>query len=293
MAAEPPQPRLAADTDDAVSPTVDAGNHALLFADDWRAWSKDRYAKDSQLAELFSDNPSVSGLEVLAAGSGLEARFRLLAAARLRELGRPPAAPALLGLVVETHSSEEKHSDVVAAYADDTLRIYPSSGQLWFYEGYNASLNKLLRECLERAAQASKALLVLGRARAAGLRPRSFRVSYLWTDGLRMEEGAHEELAAHPEAAAIVKDADAFKRLFLSMPRSPASHAVADMIGKAAGSRAKSGRGWSARDMTALGLAFFVSGLFVTGSYASAAVPLMAVGALLALIGAYLWRLKR
>lgn len=93
--------------------------HQMLFADD--------------AGQLFGDAPDVRVVQAIAQDATEESRVRLLAAQWLRAHGHAPAAPQVLGVVIEVPL--EHSMDTLAAYADGRVRYIGQDGGTAVFEG--------------------------------------------------------------------------------------------------------------------------------------------------------------
>jgi hypothetical protein len=132
-----------------------------------------------------------------------ESRVRLLAWHWLRSAGQPVASRELLGVVVEVPL--EQGLDVLAAYADGSVRYINHTGRLAVFEG-----------APEEVAQHGKLLVhaAIGLAAKSAVKKRlppptlgSVRLSLLAADGLHVREGSFGEIDRDPLSKPVLQQA--------------------------------------------------------------------------------------
>ncbi|WP_374582933.1 hypothetical protein [Pseudoduganella sp.] len=145
--------------------------HKLLFADD--------------AGQLFGDAPDVRVVQAIAQDATEESRVRLLAAQWLRTHGEPPAAPEVLGVVIEVPLDDSM--DTLAAYADGRVRYIDQHGGTAVFEGAPGDV-----------AQQAKTLVAAASAAYSGANPHKpklaphngrMRMTILAQEGNRVLEG--------------------------------------------------------------------------------------------------------
>ncbi|XLZ69995.1 hypothetical protein ABT364_26245 [Massilia sp. SR12] len=146
--------------------------HQMLFADD--------------AGQLFGAAPDVRVVQAIAQDASEESRVRLLAAQWLRANGHTPAAPEVLGVVIEVPLDHSM--DTLAAYADGRVRYIDQDGGTAVFEGAPADV-----------AQQAKTLVAAAVAAYDGANPKKpthaphngrMRLTILAQEGNRVLEGS-------------------------------------------------------------------------------------------------------
>lgn len=145
--------------------------HNMLFADD--------------AGTLFGDAPDPRVVQAIAQDATEESRVRLLAAQWLRANGHQPAAPDVLGVIIEVPL--EEGMDTLAAYADGRVRYIDQNGRTSVFEGAPSDLAEQARTLVATGIAAS-AVAKRDKPAYAPAEGR-MRITFLAQDGNRMLEG--------------------------------------------------------------------------------------------------------
>eukprot|EP01034_Spumella_vulgaris_P027969 gene27969-34759_t len=146
----------------------------LLFCDETSL-----YKPQGTETALFGEQADASVVRTIAEDHDEESRVRILACNWLRENGHPVPAHELLGVIVEVPL--EEGLDVLAAYADGTVRYINQTGKFAVFEG----------------------------APDARPGPGHLRIGFLASDGLYFTQGTFETLAKDARASSAIQSAQA------------------------------------------------------------------------------------
>ncbi|WP_342117823.1 hypothetical protein [Pseudoduganella sp. OTU4001] len=145
--------------------------HNMLFADD--------------AGSLFGDAPDPRVVQGIAQDATEESRVRLLAAQWLRDHGHQPAAPDMLGVIIEVPL--DKGMDTLAAYADGRVRYIDQHGHTAVFEGAPSNIADQAKTLV---ATAIAACAVAGRQKPVYAPAEGrMRITFLEQNGNRMMEG--------------------------------------------------------------------------------------------------------
>ena len=150
---------------------------------------------------VLAEAPSLELLEKIGGDDAQESRLRALACRRLHAAGRPVAARHLFGVVVEVPLS---HSlDVLAAYADGSVRYINQSGKLSIFDGGPLRVVALGKNLVAAARPLAQCT---GQADARMPPPRDdkMRLSMIASDGCCVAEGRFGALQKDALSGAIV-----------------------------------------------------------------------------------------
>jgi len=164
--------------------------HNMLFADD--------------VGQLFGEAPDVRVVQAIAQDANEESRVRLLAAQWLRANGQAPAAPEVLGVVIEVPL--DGSMDTLAAYADGRVRYINQTGKISVFEG-REDLRPLVEGLFGAARTVVAQIGPWDRERLPAPRPGRIRLSFLVSDGLYFGDGVFTEMERDPLAGPVIAQA--------------------------------------------------------------------------------------
>ncbi|HEX8605243.1 MAG TPA: hypothetical protein VF774_21540 [Pseudoduganella sp.] len=172
--------------------------YQLLFCDDPQL-----VKQGPEPASLFGAAPDPRVVQTIGEDPAEESRVRLLAWQWLRAAGQPVASRELLGVIVEVPL--EGGLDVLAAYADGTVRYLHHTGRVAVFEGAPeevAEQGKLL-------VHAAIALAARGtvKHRAAPPTLGNVRLSLLAADGLHVRDGTFGDIDRDKVASPVLRQA--------------------------------------------------------------------------------------
>lgn len=173
--------------------------YQLLFCDDPQL-----VQQGPEPASLFGTAPDPRVVQTIGEDPAEESRVRLLAWQWLRAAGQPVASRELLGVVVEVPL--EGGLDVLAAYADGTVRYIHHTGRVAVFEGAPenvAQQGKLLVHAAIPLASAKG----LAKHRAAPPVLGNLRLSLLAADGLHVRDGTFGDVDRDKLASPVLKQA--------------------------------------------------------------------------------------
>jgi len=161
--------------------------HNMLFADD--------------VGQLFGEAPDVRVVQAIAQDPNEESRVRLLAAKWLRTNGHTPAAPEILGVVIEVPL--DGSMDTLAAYADGRVRYINQTGRTAVFEGAPPDV-----------AEQAKALVAIAIPAFIKAKPQKpafapgagqLRFTFLSQDGNRVTEGFFSDIVRDDLAKSVLE----------------------------------------------------------------------------------------
>jgi hypothetical protein len=172
--------------------------YQLLFCDDPQL-----VRQGPEPASLFGAAPDPRVVQTIGEDPAEESRVRLLAWQWLRAAGQPVASRELLGVIVEVPL--EGGLDVLAAYADGTVRYLHHTGRLAVFEGAPeevAEQGKLLVHAAIALAAHSTV-----KHRAAPPTLGNVRLSLLAADGLHVRDGTFGDIDRDKVASPVLRQA--------------------------------------------------------------------------------------
>ncbi|QGZ39419.1 hypothetical protein IP92_01682 [Pseudoduganella flava] len=172
--------------------------YQLLFCDD------PQLVKASGTpASLFGSAPDPRVVQTIGEDPAEESRVRLLAWHWLRAAGQPVASRELLGVVVEVPL--DQGLDVLAAYADGSVRYINHTGRVAVFEGAPDDVARQARLLVQTALP----LAVKGttKGRTAPPVPGNVRLSLLAADGMHVREGSFGDIERDKLAAPVLQEA--------------------------------------------------------------------------------------
>ena len=161
--------------------------HNMLFADN--------------VGQLFGEAPDVRVVQAIAQDPCEESRVRLLAAHWLRANGHTPAAPEVLGVVIEVPL--DGSMDTLAAYADGRVRYINQSGRTAVFEGAPPEVAEQAKALLASAIPA----FIQAKPQKPAFAPGAgqLRFTFLSQDGNRMTEGFFSDIVRDDLAKSVLE----------------------------------------------------------------------------------------
>ncbi len=161
--------------------------HNMLFADD--------------AGTLFGEAPDPRVVQAMAQDPNEESRVRLLAAHWLRANGHVPAAPEMLGVVIEVPLDDSM--DTLAAYADGRVRYINQTGRTAVFEGAPAEVAEQAKAVVATAIPAFMQAAAKKPAFAPGAG--QLRFTFLSQDGNRVTEGFFSDIVRDALAKSVLE----------------------------------------------------------------------------------------
>jgi len=195
----------------------------LLFCDSIELFRRQGPQSDVEpWPGLLSEAPPIDHLEKLAADETQESRLRAVASRRLHAAGRPVAERRVFGVVVEVPLS---HSlDVLAAYADGSVRYINQSGKLSIFDGGPLRVVALGKNLVAAARPLAERIGHADHARMPPPRDDKMRLSMLASDGLCVAEGRFGALQKDALSGPIVGAALALLQTVVESTRADADN---------------------------------------------------------------------
>ena len=172
--------------------------YQLLFCDDQQL-----VKQGPEPASLFGAAPDPSVVQTIGEDPAEESRVRLLAWQWLRVAGQPVASRELLGVVVEVPL--EGGLDVLAAYADGSVRYINHIGRVAVFEGSPEEVAEQGKLLVHAAIPLAAKGLVKNRAVPPVLG--NMRLSLLAADGLHVRDGTFGDIDRDKIASPVLKQA--------------------------------------------------------------------------------------
>jgi hypothetical protein len=161
--------------------------HNMLFADD--------------AGQLFGDAPDARVVQAIAQDPHEESRVRLLAAQWLRANGHQPAAPEVLGVVIEVPL--DGSMDTLAAYADGRVRYINQTGRTAVFEGAPPEVAEQAKSLVVAAIPAFIKAAQQKPAYAPGAG--QLRFTFLSQDGNRVTDGFFSDIVRDELAKTVLE----------------------------------------------------------------------------------------
>lgn len=174
----------------------------LLFCDETSL-----YKPQGTETALFGEQADASVVRTIAEDHDEESRVRILACNWLRENGHPVPAHELLGVIVEVPL--EEGLDVLAAYADGTVRYINQTGKFAVFEGSQDAVAASAKALVETAKPALRQATLAARGRKPPPGPGHLRIGFLASDGLYFTQGTFATLAKDARASSAIQSAQA------------------------------------------------------------------------------------
>lgn len=185
----------------------------LLFCDDASLFK----TTDDATRSLFVDGTEPKVVRAIADDRDEESRVRMLAYNWLHENAQPVPPKETLGVVIEVPL--EQGLDVLAAYADGTVRYINHMGSISVYESHPAEIAAQAKEIVETAQGMVKQQPVGTRRRQAPPTLGDVRLTALVSDGLYVGQGAFEAIAAGKQTAPVLQGAQKLLDLIVRQGR--------------------------------------------------------------------------
>ncbi len=185
----------------------------LLFCDDAALFK----TTDDATRSLFADGTEPKVVRAIADDRDEESRVRMLAYNWLHENAQPVPPKETLGVVIEVPL--EQGLDVLAAYADGTVRYINHMGSISVYESHPAEIAAQAKEIVETAQGMVKQQPVGTRRRQAPPSLGDVRLTALVSDGLYVGQGAFEAIATGKQTAPVLQGAQKLLDLIVRQGR--------------------------------------------------------------------------
>ncbi len=163
--------------------------YELLFCDNIQLYN----AMKDNFPVLFVENPSQDELLKLAQNKDVEARIRVLAYRRLKEMQVFPDTKEVLGVIVEYNQriNHGKGLDTLAVYSDGNIRYINYTGKMAVVTGDEpvAQLEQPIKEILEQANQLAQVIGPWEKKRLPPPAPGNVRVTLLVNGDIYLGQG--------------------------------------------------------------------------------------------------------
>lgn len=182
----------------------DATNHLynMLFCDDASAFAPRRGPPAAPWQQVIYAQPTdIEQVRMLADDPAGEARVRALAYGTLRAHGEEVPPRQLLGVVIEVPLGEGL--DVLAAYADGSVRYINQTGRVSIIESRIADIQPVVRKLLAASQAVVERIGPWGKPRLAPPQ-RNVRMTFLVSDGLYFGEGPMQSLMGDAMAGPVL-----------------------------------------------------------------------------------------
>lgn len=172
---------------------------------------------DDATRSLFADGTEPKVVRAIADDRDEESRVRMLAYNWLHENAQPVPPKETLGVVIEVPL--EQGLDVLAAYADGTVRYINHMGSISVYESHPAEIAAQAKEIVETAQGMVRQQPVGTRRRQAPPSLGDVRLTALVSDGLYVGQGAFEAIATGKQTAPVLQGAQKLLDLIVRQGR--------------------------------------------------------------------------
>lgn len=172
----------------------------LLFCDE-----STPYKPQGAETTLFGEQADAAVVRTIAEDHDEESRVRILAYNWLRENGHAVPSRELLGVIVEVPLDEGL--DVLAAYADGTVRYINQTGKFAVFEGAPDAVAECAKALVETAKPALRNAAPASGTRTPPPGPGHLRIGFLASDGLYFTQGTFEMLARDARASSAIQSA--------------------------------------------------------------------------------------
>ncbi|MEM7396190.1 MAG: hypothetical protein AAF492_27970, partial [Verrucomicrobiota bacterium] len=149
--------------------------------------------------------PDYKALDKIANDKSNESRIRLMAFQRLREAEREVPAGQLLGTVVEVRW--EEGLDTVAVFTDGRVRYIHHTGSGLEIEGADNPFKRESSEVIAASRPIYESLEISSDKRPLPPRTEHARLTFLASDGVRLQEGRLDELKKDAAAKTLIESA--------------------------------------------------------------------------------------
>jgi hypothetical protein len=185
----------------------------LLFCDDASLFK----TTDDATRSLFVDGTEPKVVRAIADDRDEESRVRMLAYNWLHENAQPVPPKETLGVVIEVPL--EQGLDVLAAYADGTVRYINHMGSISVYESHPAEIAAQAKEIVATAQSMVIQQPAGTRRRQAPPTLGDVRLTALVSDGLYVGQGAFEAIATGKQTAPVLQGAQKLLDLIVRQGR--------------------------------------------------------------------------
>jgi hypothetical protein len=172
----------------------------LLFCDE-----SELYQPHGTETTLFGEQADARVVRTIAEDKEEESRVRILAYSWLRDNGHAVPSKELLGVIVEVPL--EEGLDVLAAYADGTVRYINQTGKFAVFEGSPDVVTDSARTLVETSKPALRQATPIAGKRMPPPGIGHIRLGFLASDGLHFTQGTFETLARDAKASAAIQSA--------------------------------------------------------------------------------------
>lgn len=189
----------------AAPPSPASALYDLLFCDDLEPFRPRAGAElvDWQAA-LFADPPDHSRVAAIANDQARESRVRAIAYAWLRAHGHPTPRGVVLGVVIEVPM--EQGLDVLAAYADGTVRYINQTGRMAIVEpGALPEAEQQAKRLIELSRQVVQQIGPWDKPRLPPPKPPEVRLTFIVSDGLYFGQGPFEHMHADARSGPLLQ----------------------------------------------------------------------------------------
>jgi hypothetical protein len=153
---------------------------------------------------LFGPTPDPARVAELAQDASNESRVRAFAFNWLRAHGRPTPKGVVLGVIVEVPL--DQGLDVLAAYADGSVRYINQSGKMAFIEpGGMPGVSRQAKQLVELAQSVVGIIGPWDKARLPPPAQPNIRLTFLVSDGLYFGEGPMQTMQRDPMAGPLLQ----------------------------------------------------------------------------------------
>ena len=179
--------------------------YALLFCDDLAAFQPRAGTPPADWQTLlFSPAPDPAKITALAQAAGTESRVRALAFRWLQGHGQEVPKGLVLGLVIEVPVG--KGLDVLAAYADGSVRYINQSGKLAIIEaGALADANAEAKQLIGLAQPLVARIGPWDKARLPPPSTPNLRLTFVVSDGLYFGQGPFQAMQQDAMAGPLIQ----------------------------------------------------------------------------------------
>jgi hypothetical protein len=190
--------------------------YQLLFCDDPTLFrTQPEIAPASWQNILFGDPPDPAAVRGLAESATEPSRIKLLAYNWLRQNRQQPSRKELLGVVIEVPL--KTGLDVIAAYADGSIRYINQSGRFTIFEGVPTKVETQASQLLAVSRTAITHIGPWDRARLPAPSRGKMRMTFLVSDGLYFGEGPFPGMERDPVAAPVISEAGKLLQLVVDL----------------------------------------------------------------------------
>ncbi|MES2261900.1 MAG: hypothetical protein V4724_25550 [Pseudomonadota bacterium] len=172
----------------------------LLFCDNAAL-----FKRQQESASLFGELAEPDVVRTIADDSDEESRVRILACNWLRDNGHPVPARELMGVIVEVPLDDGL--DVLAAYADGTVRYINQTGKFAVFESSPPDIVMRAQALVEISRPALRHSAAAQERRPPPPAIGNIRLTYLASDGLHVSQGTFEAMAKNARASAVIQSA--------------------------------------------------------------------------------------